>query len=48
LAWWYRKYSKDQNLSQLESEARKARLGLWADPAPVPPWSWRKENKQKR
>ncbi|WP_435018531.1 thermonuclease family protein [Tundrisphaera sp. TA3] len=42
-AWWYREYAPaDQALARLESEARAARRGLWADPNPVPPWDWRK------
>ena len=45
LAWWYRKYSKDESLGQLEKEARAARRGLWADPEPDPPWKWRKRRK---
>lgn len=41
--WWYRKYApKDQILEGLEQEARKAKKGLWVDPAPVPPWVYRK------
>ena len=32
LAWWYRKYSKDASLGQLENEARSTRSGLWVDP----------------
>lgn len=41
--WWYRKYAPlDTELEQLESEARDAKKGLWADPVPVPPWAWRK------
>lgn len=38
LAWWYRQYSKDETLAQLEQEARTARRGLWVDPNPIPPW----------
>ena len=45
LAWWYRKYSKDQSLGTLEEEARTAKRGLWADPEPVPPWCYRKRQK---
>ena len=41
--WWYRKYApNDQELKRLESEARTAKRGLWADPYSVPPWEWRK------
>lgn len=41
--WWYRKYAPgDTVLEGLETEAREARKGLWADPAPVPPWVYRK------
>ena len=29
-------------LETLEVEAREANRGLWVDPAPVPPWEWRK------
>lgn len=45
-AWWYRKYSSDTTLGLLESEARAASLGLWADPNPVPPWEWRHGEKK--
>ncbi len=41
-AWWYRKYSSDSTLGELEEEARAARIGLWVDLAPVPPWDWRR------
>jgi endonuclease YncB( thermonuclease family) len=43
MAWWYRPYDpNDTTLAQLEAEARTAKLGLWADAHPVPPWEWRK------
>jgi micrococcal nuclease len=42
LAWWYRDYSKDNRLGVIESEARKARLGLWSDSKPIPPWVFRR------
>jgi micrococcal nuclease len=33
--WWYRKYAgMDTKLEQLETAAREARKGLWADPHP--------------
>ncbi|TLY21593.1 MAG: hypothetical protein E6K68_05605 [Nitrospirae bacterium] len=41
-AWWYRKYApRDEVLRKLESEARRAKRGLWADKNPIPPWEWR-------
>lgn len=44
LAWRY-KYSDDQELARLESEARKQRVGLWADRYPIAPWEFRKKEK---
>lgn len=42
LAWWYRQYApKDATLEHLETEAKSAKRGVWADPHPVPPWEWR-------
>lgn len=43
LAWWYRKYSQDKTLEKLEMQARQAGRGLWINPDPLPPWSWRKK-----
>jgi endonuclease YncB( thermonuclease family) len=41
--WWYRKYAPgDAVLEELEKAARVAKKGLWADPAPIPPWIYRK------
>ncbi len=44
-AWWFKKYSKDASLGELEEGARIARKGLWRDPRPKPPWEWRAETK---
>lgn len=44
-AWWYRRYSKDESLGELEAQARTARCGLWSDPAAVAPWDWRKNQR---
>ncbi|HSW11271.1 MAG TPA: thermonuclease family protein [Solimonas sp.] len=40
-AWAYRRYLHDPALLDDEAQARQQRLGLWADPQPVPPWEFR-------
>ena len=45
-AWWFRRYSKDESLAALESEARTAQRGLWADAHPIAPWDWRETQRQ--
>jgi len=42
LAWHFTKYSDDMAYARLEREARAAKLGLWSEGSPVPPWEWRK------
>lgn len=45
-AWWYRYYAPhDRVLAAAEERARKQRLGLWAQPDPVPPWDWRRQQR---
>jgi endonuclease YncB( thermonuclease family) len=45
LAWVYRQYAKNfEYLFPLEASAREARIGLWLDPRPTPPWQWRRNN----
>jgi len=41
MAWAYRKYLHDQSLLQVEKAARQAKVGLWTDPNPMPPWEYR-------
>ncbi len=47
MAWWYRKYQKEQTEQQradyeaAEATAKAGRIGLWGDVDPVPPWEWR-------
>lgn len=43
MAWHYQRYSKDFTLAFIEAQARQARRGLWADRAPVPPWTFRRQ-----
>ena len=48
MAWWYRKYGKEQSPEDRgryefeEQEARARHFGLWRDADPVPPWEWRR------
>jgi endonuclease YncB( thermonuclease family) len=42
MAWHYKKYDDSENYSNLENKARKKRIGLWSDAAPVEPWNFRK------
>lgn len=45
LAWKYDKHSSSARLEALETDARKARRGLWAEPSPVPPWEFRRKKR---
>ena len=46
LAWHHTRYSDDIDFAEAEEEAREKKIGLWADPDPVPPWEWRKEQRE--
>lgn len=48
LAWHDTEYSRDPELAKLEFEARSKKLGLWAEPNPIPPWKWRKKQQPNR
>ena len=46
-AWTFVRYARPGTpLLALENEARAAHRGLWQDPAPVPPWDWRRNGRQ--
>lgn len=53
-AWWYRQYKKDQpaeDRARYEEEerlSREAKRGLWAEPAPTPPWEFRRQGKMQK
>lgn len=48
MAWWYQYYAKDQPTKDREryksavSEAKKMKRGLWSESNAIPPWAWRK------
>lgn len=47
-AWVYRKYSDDQQLLDLEEQARSEKIGIWSLPEneKIPPWEWRSNRKK--
>lgn len=48
MAWVYDKYANGYALLYpLQKSAQASKRGLWADPAPTPPWEWRKAKKSK-
>lgn len=47
LALHYRKYSKDSSYSQLETQARKNKTGMWSNPNLIEPWVFRKRKSNK-
>ncbi len=46
MAWQFWKYNKDPKLKEAQEKAREAKVGLWQDASPVPPWDFRKEKKK--
>lgn len=48
MAWVYRAYARNPELEYLETQARIARIGLWQDKDPIPPWEWRQHQREKR
>ena len=48
LAWRYVQYDKKGGFTQVGQAAKTARKELWADASPVPPWEWRKSEKERR
>jgi endonuclease YncB( thermonuclease family) len=40
-AWVYKYHTNKSDLSALEADARKNKLGLWQAENPTPPWVWR-------
>jgi endonuclease YncB( thermonuclease family) len=41
MAWAYRQYLTDQAIATFEEGAKLARIGLWTEENPTPPWEFR-------
>lgn len=49
MAWVYRRSPKSTPpLYFLQDEAQRKREGLWTAKSPVPPWTWRKDQRSRR
>jgi len=44
-AWVYARFNRSPIDQAIQAQARFRRVGLWADPAPIPPWQWRRVRK---
>ena len=42
LAWHLQRHANRRDYEAAEQEARRAGVGLWAVPDPIPPWEWRR------
>ena len=42
LAWHYKKYDSRAEMAAREEAAKRAKIGLWEERDPIPPWDWRK------
>lgn len=43
MAWHYKYFNKDPELARLETEAIKAKVGIWSQPNPIAPWDFRRK-----
>lgn len=42
-AWYYEKYAKNNiSLKEAQDSAIKLKAGIWSQEKPIPPWKWRK------
>lgn len=45
MAWYYPFAKNNDQYKQAEEQARKSKIGLWADKNPVAPWEFRKDKR---
>ena len=54
MAWHYKKYQREQSASDRVKysdavlKARRLKVGLWRDPNPMPPWDYRRAERDRR
>lgn len=50
MAWVFERYARvvDAPLYRAQDVAQDARIGLWRDAEPIPPWEWRKQQRDIR
>jgi len=54
LAWHHKQYASDQwwldrwRYARAERQAQREQRGLWADPDPLPPWTYRQQQRAQR
>jgi len=46
--WHYEQYDHNKRLREAEASARAGKKGLWKDPNAIPPWEWRKDEKERK
>ncbi|OOF41977.1 nuclease [Rodentibacter rarus] len=46
MAWAYQQYLRHSVYLEAQETAQVKRLGLWADPSPIPPYEWRKQERK--
>ena len=44
-AWHYRRYSRSEQLAELQAKAKADRVGVWRDRQIIPPWQWRRKRR---
>ena len=41
MAWHFKKYNKNSELSEIELKAKNDKVGIWSCPNPIAPWKYR-------